>query len=244
MNFEKILNDLFNMPYFKNYDAASGAAHNISNHESAIEDVFIINGMSRASANIGKKKVKIIDEGAELTKALDSLGRSSVEARDAWISGDLTGCKLKNGEYIKQPCSKNNNPDFLLRINNRVYAIEAKSVDDSYSPVYNSGSPKNNCIYVFASKNTNSTAVYLGKEYWMTEDGRELNSDKTFISLYEAMHSAAKALSELMKSKNLQTGANFYLRDMWIHSGEQEHTNYFKEPRRTEWFNRVLEFVK
>jgi len=32
----KITSDLLSMPYYKNYAAASGAVHNISNHEDAV----------------------------------------------------------------------------------------------------------------------------------------------------------------------------------------------------------------
>ena len=36
-----LFKDLVAMPYFKNYAAASGMVHNVSNHEDAVKDILL-----------------------------------------------------------------------------------------------------------------------------------------------------------------------------------------------------------
>jgi len=49
MSKREVLDDLRNMPYFKNYAATSGAVHNISKHEDAVKDIFIKHGLREHS---------------------------------------------------------------------------------------------------------------------------------------------------------------------------------------------------
>lgn len=50
MSKRAVLDDLRRMPYFKNYAAASGAVHNIANHEDAVKDIFLKNGLVECSS--------------------------------------------------------------------------------------------------------------------------------------------------------------------------------------------------
>ena len=54
----KMCSDLKQMPYYKNYAAASGKVHNISNHEDAVKDVIIQNGFSEFALESTKDKKK------------------------------------------------------------------------------------------------------------------------------------------------------------------------------------------
>jgi len=56
MSKRDVLDDLRNMPYFKNYAATSGAVHNISKHEDAVKDIFIKHGLREHAKNAKPKK--------------------------------------------------------------------------------------------------------------------------------------------------------------------------------------------
>lgn len=237
MKFVNVIQDLFNMPYYKNYAARSGAVHNVANHEAAIEDVLKSNGFNRAQEEVGKRKKKVVNSGSDLTKAKDGLGRNKVEEiRDAWISGDLEGCDLQDGEYICQPCGTNNSPDFLVRCDGKVFAIEAKS-SKAYSPTYNSGFPKDKYIYVFSNGKLDRTVVYMGSDV-NGGQGANLLKEQMLSEVQAVVKKYNSQLKELMS-----TGLDYYVRDMWNHKGGKGITNYFNEPRRTQWFQGVKEFI-
>lgn len=77
---------------------------------------------------------------------------------------NLKSCEdiLENGHYISQPAGKNNNPDILLRIDNRFYYIELKSSKKS-KPMFNSALPKSGVIYIFTSEKR-GTSILLSDE--------------------------------------------------------------------------------
>ena len=236
--FVNVIQDLFNMPYYENYAARSGAVHNVAEHEIAIEDVLKSHGYNRAQGEVGKRKKEVVNSGSKLTKAMDGLNRAkAVDIRNAWISGDLTGCKLKDGEYICQPCGPNNSPDFLVRCDRKVFAIEAKS-SKAYSPTYNSGFPKDKYIYVFSNEKLDRTVVYMGSD---VNGGAEA---KVIVEQYlSKMNVLREELNRQLKNQNMATGLDYYVRDMWNHKKGKEITNYFNEPRRTQWFQGVKEFI-
>lgn len=237
MKFVNVIQDLFNMPYYKNYAACSGKVHNLANHESAIEDNLISHGYKRAQGEVGKRIKKVVSEGSDLTKSKDGLNRSNVEEiRDAWISGDLEGCDLQDGEYICQPCGTHNSPDFLVRCDGKVFAIEAKS-SKAYSPTYNSGFPKDKYIYVFSNEKLDRTVVYMGSDV-NGGQGASLLKEQMLSEIQAVVKKYNSQLKELMS-----TGLDYYVRDMWNHKGGKEITNYFNEPRRTQWFQSVKEFI-
>ena len=135
-----MFNGIKTMPYYRNHQAVSGAAHNFSNHEDALEDKF---------TSFGLQKVEI------------KLSRAEI---NAMIESDDATNKLPNGSFISQPCGKNNNPDFIIKpADGIILAVEAKSAE-GYKPVYNSGGIHRNYIYVFCSKKANATTIYKGSD--------------------------------------------------------------------------------
>jgi len=221
--FLKVVNDLFKMPYYKNHAAASGAVHNIAAHEDAVEDVFKKHGFTDSKKNI---------------KELDDLGRTNGKViRDAWMSGDLSGCSLKDGEYASQPLGTHDSPDFILKSAGKVFFIECKSSKQS-RPTYNGGFPKSDYIYAFSSEKEDKTVVYLGRD---VNGGHE--AAKAITEYQEQINKIKKDLNRTLKEINLSTGIEYYVRDMWNHKGKKEVTNYFNEPRRSQWFNNVKEFI-
>jgi len=223
---KKIIEDCYNMPYYKNHSATSGKVHNIAKHEDAIEVVLKNNGLTCKGG------------GSDLLKACyrGKKNKNAAKIRDEFLSGDLSNCLLKDGEYISQPCGTHNSPDFLIRKDDKVFGIEAKS-SNTLSPVYNSGFPKSKYIYVFCSNRTNSTAVFLGKSVNGGNKAEKIRQEFE-NKIKEVICEYNPKLNPLM-----ETGLCFYSRAMWNHGGGSYRTSYFKQPRRSEWLEEVKEFI-
>ena len=172
----QILEDILKMPYYRNYQAISGACHNISKHEDAVKDIFVSHGLSEVVRKVPRA------------------------TRDDWLS-DPTSCDMENGTFVFQPCGKNDSPDFIVKLNGRAYFIECKSVKGaSKAPMYNSGIPKSGYIYVFTAERYNETTIYFGKDVCppqdydkfqkLIEDHRKLDEqlNKIFINNFGLGH--------------------------------------------------------
>ena len=138
---------ILEMPYYKNYAASSGAVHNISKHEDALEATFVNNGYQKYNPVVKLKK------------------------KDMETPTFLSN--MPNGTFICQPFGTHSSPDFYIKGPcGTVKAIEAKSAD-TYCPLYNSGGIKRGVLYVFCSKKTNTTTIYKGEDI-MTSEQQEL----------------------------------------------------------------------
>tara|TARA_R110001592_G_C13111114_1_gene744951 strand:+ start:115 stop:744 length:630 start_codon:yes stop_codon:yes gene_type:complete len=143
----QFLEQVLQMPYYKNYAAASGKVHNIAKHEDATEDLLIQHGFTKHSkGGIPKKQ------------------------RDDWLK-DPYSCTIPDGTYVSQPTGKQDSPDFIVKENGRAYFIECKSVSKkTKAPMYNSGVPKSGYIYVFTAKKYNQTTIYNGSDILSKKD--------------------------------------------------------------------------
>lgn len=134
------------MPYYKNYAAASGAVHNISKHEDAVEDILEKQNFNKLERKVTKRE------------------------RDLWLE-DNTASDLPDNCYIPQPCGTHNSPDFIVKEGGKLYFLECKSVSKkTKAPMYNSGIPKHSYIYVFSAERYNKTTIYFGHNVVPPED--------------------------------------------------------------------------
>ena len=77
---------------------------------------------------------------------------------------------------IPQPYSRQNYPDFLVLDNDRVISIEVKFSDKKQTrPVWNSGLPRPNGIYIFGSRGTKELTFFKGVDVLSVEDARKLH---------------------------------------------------------------------
>ena len=233
-----IINEILEMPYHKNYSAVSGAVHNIAKHEDAVEQVFIKNGLIKTKMpkipvatgefyKVGPKK------GTPKTK---DLNRKDI--RDRWVKGIDTEYMLDNS-YISQPTGKNDSPDFIVKVNGRIFMVECKSASGA-TPIYNSSYAKENYIYVLTSEKYNATTVFLGQEIVSTKAAE----------LYDARQQAHTEVDKKHDRILLESGAdvnnrglNYYNREMYGQEGAKEKTDYFTHKRRSVAENEVREFV-
>jgi len=231
-----IINEILEMPYHKNYSAVSGAVHNIAKHEDAVEQVFIKNGLIKTKMpkipvatgefyKVGPKK------GTPKTK---DLNRKDI--RDRWVKGIDTEYMLDNS-YISQPTGKNDSPDFIVKVNGRIFMVECKSASGA-TPIYNSSYAKENYIYVLTSEKYNATTVFLG-QHVVPE-----NAEKIYDEIHNAIKECIKPfLPKLKEADDNNRGLSFYPRDMYTLSGTKEKTDFFIHKSRSVAENEVREFV-
>lgn len=206
---KKIMSEILAQPYHKNYAATSGAVHNIAKHENAVEDVFYGFGLERVD-----RKVSIVE-------------------RDEWLhTGAAPG--LSDNSFISQPCGTHNSPDFIAKLDGKLYFIECKSAEGG-APMYNSGVPKAKYLYVFTSEKHNATTVYWGKDVLDIEKKR----------LIEEHIAAARRADEILNKKLADNGhgIQYYTRPMITHKGTKLKKDYFLNPKRSKLEKRVLNGV-
>jgi hypothetical protein len=182
---KKVLEDCLKMSYYKNYAATSGAVHNISKHEDAVEDII-------QKYNFNKLERKV-------TK----------DERDLWME-DSTACDLPDNCYVTQPCGTHNSPDFIVKENGKLYFLECKSVSKkTKAPMYNGGIPKSSYIYIFSAERYDKTTIYFGHNVLPPEDysllqeciakHREIDKkyNKLFTNLFGIRHYTRPMLTHI-----------------------------------------------
>jgi hypothetical protein len=214
-----LFTELNAMPYFRNFAAASGAPHNYSKHEEAVEAVFKKHGFTVWKPT-GREKI---------TKGVYK----------SWINTPSLATKMPSMSYTTQPCGTQDSPDFIIKLAEKVVlGIECKSAEDT-TPMYNSGSIKRNFIYIFCSKDTDKTTIYVGGDILTCEQ-------ETII---EELIKEQKALEEKC-NKKLQAcdlhkrGISYYTRPMIYQAGGKALTNYFTHPHKEQNEKNVHLFVE
>jgi hypothetical protein len=210
------------MPYFRNYAAAGGAVHNIANHETAVADVLARNGLVAWNPDNQFRKAH--------PRWTDMIHE--------WIDRPETAADMPLNSFMSQPCGTNGNPDFIIKFGeNQVIGVECKSSNET-CPMYNSGSIKQNYIYLFTSKRTNATTIFVGRDVMSLEQQRIMDE-------LEAKH------RELDKEYNARLraidihhrGVSYYTRPMIQQSGGAEYTNYFTHAERGQCEQNVYSFI-
>jgi len=211
----QILEAVLKMPYYKNYAAASGAVHNISEHEDAVEDILINRGL-----------VEVINHKSE----------GFLKVRDLWLK-DPSKCYMENNTFISQPCGTQNSPDFIVKVNDRVYFLECKS-SKKLHPTFNSGMPRKEYIYIFSSAKPNSTTLFRGEDIVSDEQRKAIEAYEPKIKKV-----INELNSELKSHDTNQRGLDLYHRPMWGQKGPAEKTDYFTHSERERCEQGVLDYV-
>ena len=213
----KIVTDILAMPYYKNYAAASGAVHNFAEHEEAVSAILNQNGIKQYTPFEKKpNKITVWD----------------------WINNPMNATSMPHSTYISQPCGTHDSPDFLVKLDEGVvFGIECKSAD-GYSPMYNSGGIKQKIIYVFCSKRTNKTTMYVGKDI-MT-----LEQQNLITELIQKQKVLEKEYNEKLKAVDINhRGISYGTRPAIQQAGGETFTNYFIHAQREECEKNVLLFI-
>ena len=214
---KSIFMELKEMPYFRNYAAASGAAHNISTHEKMIEEIFKKYGLESWVPSKKLSKEQIWD----------------------FIENPLNAKDMPDMTYIAQPCGTHDNPDFLIKfVSGIVLGVESKT-SDGYFPLYNSGGVTQKYIYIFSSQRANATTIYLGRDIMTSEQQTLLDKHIDLARQQDALLN--EKLSEL---DTTHRGIYYYTRPMIGQQGGAEFTNYFTHEKRAECEGNVFKFIE
>ena len=177
-------------------------SYNNNSHENAILSLLQTNGFKQATIVATKKK-----------SILSKKQRNEILSSGVWD-------KLDNGEYIHQPCGKNDSPDIIVKCNDKLYFLECKS-SKMLSPMFNGCIPKKEYIYIFSSEKYNETTMFYGMDI--------MSFNKRL--LYEQMTTELQQV--LDKYRNTEEwlddkrGFDFYIRKMFIQVGPASNTDYF-----------------
>lgn len=131
--------------------------------------------------------------------------------------------------YIEQPFGSQKSPDFIVCFWGLIIWIECKSGKKKIT--WNTGYPRENVLYVFSSKKTNNTTVFLGSLCEI------YNKNKNFEKKYDEFDEEIKELSKkkfesLFESEKF----SFYSRRMLV-----DKTDYSDQKLRFSLFEKTLE---
>lgn len=123
------------------------------------------------------------------------------------------------GFYIRHPFGTQNSPDFILIYNNFVQELECKSSKKD-NIKWNSGYPKENCLYVISSVELKTTTVCFGKDF-------------TTASQKEEIENSFERIRDFVKEENktLSGDFSFYPRKDFIFSGVSPFKHKNREER-------------
>ena len=193
----KVAEALLEMSYFKNAAATSGAVHNYTRHEDAIQEKLTLNGFTKIT----------LARGVLQRDYLDNLKR----------------CPIKIGEFVSQPFGTHQNPDFLIRVNETtLLPLEAKSSENSNHPTFNSGGIHTDYLYVFSNKRYNKTTIFKGSEI-ISEAQNQLIKQH----IEQAREADIILNLKLKQLDHTHRGVAYYTRPMIIQSGGSTYTDYF-----------------
>ena len=146
-------------------------------------------------------------------------------------------------EYVYQPRGPQQFPDFEIPSRWGTIKLECKSSQGA-APMYNSGRPHADGLYVFTSKNSlprvsgvEDTTIFWGDDV-LTEQKHKL---------YDMMLQEMKDVELRWKSHpdwEDARGFDFYLREMYTQKGKADKTNYFTHKDRKQCEQNVFNFFK
>lgn len=141
--------------------------------------------------------------------------------------------------YISQPFGTQSYPDVLILDNKIVMCLELKS-SKTTKPVWNSGLPKVNGIYIFGSYVKKDITFFRGCDILNDEDRKRLSR---FFE--KAMKNAESFNQEYMSSQEF--GFRVYARKMYENKRKYNPNaiiNFFQNHRRSDLEKQVLEYCK
>ena len=171
----------------------------------------------------------------ELGNSYKTYWRKLIESDDRIIE-NVTQLKQN---YIAQPFGTQRYPDVLILDNKTVLCLELKSSNGT-KPVWNSGLPKANGLYVFGSYVKKDITFFRGSDILNDEDRKRLSG---FFE--DAMENAESFNQEYMS--NQEFGFGVYARKMYQNQqtyNPQAIINFFQNRRRYDLEGQVLEYCK
>lgn len=217
------MTDILAMPYYKNDNRKSGAS--TDGHEEAVA-------------------VRIKDAGFVEANKTNFPGITKSMLKKFAQDGDDTELRkvtqgLAVGSYMIQPSGSQGFPDVLvLDFNDKFVCIECKS-GKGVSPMWNDSLPYPDTIYVFATKKTDETTIFMGRDVLSMEERELHNKFMKEVGLLVDKYRA------LLKPLDLFTrGWLFRARPQNFQEGGAGKTNYFTHSKRKSCELLALEYAR
>jgi hypothetical protein len=141
---------------------------------------------------------------------------------------------LQNNTFVFQPYGSQKHPDFIVMENNKEFHLECKTNKSQGFPVFNSGLPPENCIYIFSSGKHNQTTLFTGKSV-LTKEKRILYKelDKKYREILKEFRNHP--------SWEDDRGWDFFPRKMYNLKGSSEKTDFFTHKNRAKCEQEALD---
>ena len=146
---------------------------------------------------------------------------------------------LPNMTAVHQPKGSQKPPDFVFKINDKIYALECKSGSETKtSPMYNSTNPCVDTFYVFSCEKYKKTTVFLGGDV-MPECIRK-RIERAWSVIEAIIDETNDDLSEMGENNR---GWQLFHRRMVIQQGKQNMVDYFEHADRAYCEGRVVNYI-
>lgn len=130
---------------------------------------------------------------------------------------------------VHQPSGSQKPPDFVFKINGKIYSLECKSASKHRTyPMYNSTNPGVDTFYVFSCKKHNKTTVFIGGDV-MPESVRK-RIEYTWSVMESIIGETNDELSEMEENNR---GWQLYPRRMVTQQGPKDMVDYFIHSERS-----------
>ena len=160
------------------------------------------------------------------------------EDSDKLISNPLANFRK---DFMHQPFGKQSYPDFLIFNDNKVVSIEAKfSKNSQKKPIWNSGLPRPNGIYVFGANLLDDVTFFLGRDLLNIKEVRQLHK------FFQKLKIQEKDFNKKYMSKQ-KYGFAAYSRKAYEQKkyyNEQAIVDYFANKNREQLEDSVIKYLK
>lgn len=154
---------------------------------------------------------------------------------------DVSNTTKYKKHYIIQPCGTQNYPDFMVFDEDRIISIEVKySRKKQKKPVWNSGLPRPNGVYIFGSFGCRDITFFKGSDVLTLDEIRKLHQ------FFEEAKKSERAFNK-SEMQNQTYGFKAYIRKAFDQSktpNREAIPDYFNNPNRQSLENKVLSYVK
>ena len=144
-----------------------------------------------------------------------------------------------HGHYIRQICGSQDYPDFLIFDGGCAFGVEVKfSTGCAKKPVWNSGLPRPNGIYIFGSRRLKDCTFFRGADVVSPEHGKQLHE------FFEKLRQDQERFNKELRDQPY--GFQVYVRkafDQSRASNDKAQIGFFDNPQREALEKSVIDFI-
>ena len=162
------------------------------------------------------------------------------QVRDHFHEENIPNPTNYRAHYWYQPSGSQNYPDFVIFWGQRLLCLEAKfSKEGQKKPVWNSGLPRQNGIYIFGSRRVRDVTFFMGRDVITEETARQMHD------LFSYLQGRQIEFNENLGPQPY--GFSVYVRKAFDQSKKMNPDavlDFFSNPNRQNLENSVKQFVE